>query len=194
MNSESHLLLYGVIAVFQICACAFISTNQWLCKRPAGDEASEHFTAALGSCKGIWFPLLKLFLSFLPRVPASLLLQHINQILKKTQQTQTTNKPQIHDSLSFYYCFLTLFLKLAAFLPYLQLIYHCYNCNWKVSLHGLSIWTLHIALLSREHCETVLCSCKMQHNLTNRLTLCWNIYPLFNSSFKVAIGLCSAAS
>lgn len=108
----------------------------------------------------------------------------------KTQQTQTTNQPQILKSkillpfITDSYWFLTLFLKRAAFLPYLQLIYHCYNCGWKVSLYGLSIWTLPVALLNREHCETVLLSCKMQHNLTNRLTLCWNIYPFLIAVLK----------
>lgn len=197
VNSEAHLLLtVSFLSVFQICARAFISTNQWLCECPAGDKAPEHFTAALGSCKGILLPPLKLLLSFPPCVPSFLLLQHINQILKKkhknpkTQQTQTTNQPQILKStillpfITDSYWFLTLFLKRAAFLPYLQLIYHCYNCGWKVSLYGLSIWTLPVALLNREHCETVLRSCKMQHNLTNRLTLCWNIYPFLIAVLK----------
>lgn len=94
VNSEAHLLLtVSFLSVFQICARAFISTNQWLCECPAGDKAPEHFTAALGSCKGILLPPLKLLLSFPPCVPSFLLLQHINQILKKTNKQTNTQKP-----------------------------------------------------------------------------------------------------
>lgn len=94
VNSEAHLLLtVSFLSVFQICARAFISTNQWLCECPAGDKAPEHFTAALGSCKGILLSPLKLLLSFPPCVPSFLLLQHINQILKKTNKQTNTQKP-----------------------------------------------------------------------------------------------------